>query len=67
MAKSRVKTKLKQKVSKKKSHNTSEDLAKLTEDYNAFCTKLQGLVKVCVESDGEVILIVDCRSNICPP
>eukprot|EP00531_Pseudo-nitzschia_arenysensis_P001273 CAMPEP_0116127256 /NCGR_PEP_ID=MMETSP0329-20121206/6749_1 /TAXON_ID=697910 /ORGANISM="Pseudo-nitzschia arenysensis, Strain B593" /LENGTH=552 /DNA_ID=CAMNT_0003621355 /DNA_START=102 /DNA_END=1760 /DNA_ORIENTATION=+ len=43
--KSRVKTKLIQKVSKKKSHNTSEDLAKLTEDYHAFCTRLQGLVK----------------------
>ena len=44
--KSRVKTKLKQKVSKKKSHNSSEDLTKLTENYNAFCKKLDGLVKV---------------------
>jgi len=44
--KARIKTKLKQKVSKKPSHNQSEDLAKLTEQYNAFCTRLQELLKV---------------------
>ena len=44
--KTRAKTRLKQKVQKNKSHNVSEDLTKLTEDYNAFCTRLQGLVNV---------------------
>ena len=44
--KARISTKLKQKVSKTKSHNLSEDLTKLTEAYNAFCTRLQGLVGV---------------------
>lgn len=43
--KTRAKTRLKQKISKEKSHNRSEDLTKLTEDYNAFCKRLEGLVK----------------------
>lgn len=44
--KARVKQILKEKVSKNKGHNTSEDLTKLTEEYNIFCMRLAGLVKV---------------------
>ena len=44
--KARVKTILKEKVSKNKGHNTSEDLNKLKEDYNIFCMRLSGLVQV---------------------
>jgi hypothetical protein len=46
MAKSRVAVRLKEKVGGKKSHNKSEDLARLTEKYNVFSKRLEGLVMV---------------------
>jgi hypothetical protein len=46
MGKSRVAVRLKEKVGGKKSHNKSEDLARLTERYNVFCKRLEGLVAV---------------------
>lgn len=46
--KTRAKTRLKGKLQKNKSRHKSEDLAKLTEDYNAFCKRLDGLVKALV-------------------
>jgi hypothetical protein len=46
MAKTRVAVRLKEKVGGKKSHNKSEDLARLTERYNVFCKRLEGLVAV---------------------
>ncbi|MGK3743163.1 MAG: hypothetical protein ACI8RD_012894 [Bacillariaceae sp.] len=49
MGKSRVAVRLKEKVRGSKSHNKSEDLARLTEKYDAFCKRLQGLVNVRVQ------------------
>ena len=46
MGKTRATIRLKQKVQGKKSHNKSEDLTRLTEQYNAFTNRLQGLVSV---------------------
>jgi hypothetical protein len=46
MAKSRVAVRLKEKVGGKKSHNKSQDLARLTEKYNIFSKRLEGLVAV---------------------
>lgn len=42
--KTRAKTRLKQKVQKNKNRVVSEDLTKLTDQYNAFCKRLEGLV-----------------------
>jgi Holliday junction resolvase-like predicted endonuclease len=46
MGKTRVGVRLKEKVGGKKSYNKSEDLARLTEKYNVFCKRLEGLVAV---------------------
>jgi hypothetical protein len=44
MAKTRVATRLKDAVGGKKSHNQSQDLVQLTEKYNVFVKRLQGLI-----------------------
>jgi hypothetical protein len=49
MGKSRVAVRLKEKAGRK-SHNRSEDLAKLTEQYNVFIKRLEGLVAVSCRS-----------------
>jgi len=64
MAKSRVKTKLKQKVSKNKSHNKSEDLTKLTEDYNAFCKRLQGLVQALINQHAAMQQLAKAKLQV---
>lgn len=51
MGKSRVAVRLKDKAGKK-SHNRSEDLARLTEQYNVFIKRLEGLVGVSLLSFG---------------
>eukprot|EP00536_Pseudo-nitzschia_multiseries_P004504 jgi/Psemu1/318447/estExt_fgenesh1_pm.C_750001 len=48
MKKNRTAIRIKQKVQGKKSHNKSEDLARLTEQYNVFTKRLQGLVAALV-------------------
>jgi len=48
MGKNRTAIRIKQKVQGKKSHNKSEDLARLTEQYNDFTKRLQGLVSALV-------------------
>ena len=44
MAKARVATRVKAAVGGQKSLNTSQDLVQLTERYNVFCKRLQGLI-----------------------
>jgi hypothetical protein len=56
MGKSRVAVRLKEKVGGKKSHNKSEDLARLTERYNVFCKRLEGLVAVSWKKNCQLII-----------
>jgi hypothetical protein len=44
MGKARVGVRLKEAVGGKKSHNRSQDLVKLTEQYDVFCKRLRALI-----------------------
>ncbi|KAG7368794.1 hypothetical protein IV203_031537 [Nitzschia inconspicua] len=61
MAKTRVAVRLKEKVGGKKSHNKSEDLARLTERYNVFCKRLEGLVAALKNQHSAMLSLAKSR------
>lgn len=62
--KARVKQILKEKVSKNKGHNTSEDLTKLTEEYNIFCMRLAGLVKALMHQHAAMQALAKAKLQV---
>lgn len=64
MGKSRVAVRLKEKVGGKKSHNKSEDLAKLSEQYDVFCKRLQGLVAALRSQHNAMLQLAKSRFQV---
>jgi len=61
MGKSRIAVRLKDKVRGSNSHNKSEDLALITEKYNAFCKRLQGLIKALLSQHAAMEQLAKAR------
>jgi len=61
MGKSRISVRLKDKVRGSKSHNKSEDLALITEKYNAFCKRLQGLINALLNQHAAMQQLAKAR------
>lgn len=64
MAKTRVATRVKAAVGGKKSYNESQDLVNLTEKYNAFVKRLQGLIAALKEHYGAMQTIAKTRYTV---
>jgi len=61
MGKSRISVRLKDKVRGSKSHNKSEDLALITEKYNAFCKRLLGLINALLNQHAAMEQLAKAR------
>jgi hypothetical protein len=62
--KSRVAVRLKEKVGGKKSHNKSEDLARLSAQYDVFCKRLQGLLSALRSQHQAMLQLAKSRFQV---